>query len=79
LKESRITRFCWEIQHVIGNPNAPIEGLGITYALCNEGNSFDEDCQEKINGELKVPEIPSCLIDIMVMPTTAQPGQNPPP
>jgi hypothetical protein len=68
VEDRRITRFCWDIQRVIGNPSDIDSPISLPHALCNEGNCFDEDCKENVNSQLQLPDIPGCHMDILEIP-----------
>jgi hypothetical protein len=80
--DTHITRFCWDITRVIGNPDDVSNPVSLLHSLCEEGNCFDDDCKESINGELKMPDIPGCHIDVTELPPVPaipQPTAPPPP
>jgi hypothetical protein len=68
VNEPHMTRFCWDVKRVIGNPDNIENSLKLIHMLCNEGNCFDDDCKENINGALKLPDIPGCHIDVRELP-----------
>ena len=41
----RITRFCFDIKHVTGNPRDENATLKMLYGLCTEGNCTDDQCK----------------------------------
>jgi hypothetical protein len=71
VNESHMTRFCWDVKRLIGTPDDTANPVNLLHALCDEGNCFDDDCKENINGELKLPDIPGCHIDIRELPPSA--------
>jgi hypothetical protein len=66
--ESHMTRFCWDVQRVIGNPVDITTSVDLPHALCDEGNCFDDDCKENISGERRLPDIPGCHMDVTEIP-----------
>jgi hypothetical protein len=44
-ERERITRYCLDVQHVIGDPNDIKSDLRLSYSLCSEGNCTDGDCE----------------------------------
>jgi hypothetical protein len=43
----RITRFCLDVSHVIGNPNDASTDIRLSYGLCSEGNCTDDECKKE--------------------------------
>jgi hypothetical protein len=43
----RITRFCFDIEKIIGNPMDPMGKLDLLHGLCTESNCTDEDCDKE--------------------------------
>jgi hypothetical protein len=57
-KGQRITRFCFDIEKVSGNPLDPDANLRLLHSLCPEGNCTDEDC-DKEDASLPPPVCPA--------------------
>jgi len=70
VNEPHMTRFCWDVKRVIGNPDNTDNSVNLLHMLCDEGNCFDDDCKEDINGELKLPALPWCRMDERELPLT---------
>jgi hypothetical protein len=42
--EERITRFCFDVQRIVGKPEDGASALKILYAMCRAGNCADDQC-----------------------------------
>ena len=45
--KQRVTRFCFDIQRVVGNPADANSNLQLLHGLCTEGNCTDNECEKE--------------------------------
>lgn len=47
--KQRITRFCFDIDNILGNPTDSNANLRVLHTLCAEGNCTDDECDKEDN------------------------------
>jgi hypothetical protein len=74
-EDQHITRFCFDVQRIVGKPDDGNSGLKILYALCPTGNCTDEQCHAE-DQKLPPSEKAACKLQIIPnqLPESGPPG-----
>jgi len=69
--QDHITRFCWNIESIGGNPSDPNANLRMTHSLCKEGNCTDKECEAEDAANYSIPKTPQGC-KLAFIPVSAQ-------
>jgi hypothetical protein len=77
--QNHITRFCWNIESIGGDPGDPNANLRMTHSLCSEGNCTDKECEAEDAANYSIPKTPNgCTLALIPIQPNATPAPSPP-